>query len=98
MSELQLVHKIVFFDNGPKACILMAKFVESGKMDEIQFRMGVALKGHPEEVTMEDFDRLKTEGIPVTPESFDIFFNKKDYDQHDLLDDSDTSVAIRIKD
>jgi len=104
MSDLQLVHKIVFFDSVVKKCIVLGKFVDmennapDSKVDPISFFMGIVDRDHPEKVTVADTLEIANRGIPLSESTFHMFFNKRDYNEHDLLDDSDSSVAIRIKD
>ena len=95
MVECQIVHKVLY-SQAPKRTIAMVKFVDPNNPKETRFFISSFDVGI-EDVSLSDLQGLLTYGIEVPKDSLEIFLNKDDYDEHELLTDNEGGVVVSLK-
>ncbi len=99
MVEYQIVHKVLYAEMSNRT-IALVKFVDPKNTTDTRFFIGSYDLGI-EDVSLghllDMIDPVVARGVEVHKGSLDIFINKDDYDEHDLLSDDELGVAVRLK-
>ena len=96
MSDFRIVHKALFWDKHEHTTIALVKFVDREDMTNIRMFMGAFVDAEPDNIPLLDLEPLLMDGIEISKGALDIFLNKEDYDEMDLLGDDDKSLAIAL--
>lgn len=95
MPNYQLVHKVLYWQESSHTTIALVKYVDKDNMKDIRFFIG-AYPYQPDNVGSYDLEYLLTDGVEIADNGLDIFLNKSDYDEHDLLSDDAPGIAVRL--
>jgi hypothetical protein len=98
MTNAKIVHKIIWNQQSPlkgATSVVFIKVVDKDDMGHIRYFMGVL--PYSENITIDECMELIDTGIELFEGAMDIFWNKKDYEEHDLMEDGDHHIAVGTK-